>query len=163
MKEGWWMKSKNVHVSGTNKNEITSQPKRNNSLTIPIVFTSENLVHLATKKAPEHVKEIKIEIDQSTMEIRGIIKKYRLSMHFVVSLKPHSVSGRKLSFSVQKIRPFHNDWLDRFLFHRPPRVTYKNSVVTIDLNTIDRIRKLPFGTIKDMVFKEEKVLVYIGL
>lgn len=95
--------------------------------------------------------------------ISGEAKKMLLSTKFSITLQPVEVSGRKLSFNMVEMKPLNNEWIKQKIFNKLHSMVYNNGILTIDLNEIEKIRKIPVGKINKFEIKDKILWCTLGL
>jgi hypothetical protein len=86
-----------------------------------------------------------------------------MSINFSIKLLPKSASGRVITFEVVEMKPLNQDWIKKRVFNKPTILSYENNHISIDLNEIDNIKKIPVGKIKSFCVKENKLFVGLGV
>lgn len=130
--------------------------------TIRIPITTKMLLALVKKQNVSELKDIDISIGGNKILIRGTVKKMLINMKFSIELTPLMSEGRLLSFRVEDMKPLNNEWIKSKLFNRRG-VSYNHSIVTFDLNVIEKVKGIKIGNIKNVEIVENKILVSIGL
>ncbi|OCS92649.1 hypothetical protein [Caryophanon latum] len=142
-----------------------SAAKEDKAITIPIGASAFNAI---LKKYPiEAIDEATVSIKDGIFIVNGTtsIKKFGFSkeLNFELQLKPVHAENRTLQLELVKLKPLDFNQINKRILQRPPVVTYDDRRVSIDLNAIDVVSKVPFGKIKSFEAKGDKLFVALGL
>lgn len=129
-------------------------------VTIPI--KAEMLLHLFRKQRIEGISNLDVSINNKSVVISGIAKKV-LDIVFYVEIIPIRAEGRKLYFEIMNMKPINQGWIKKKVFNKGPTVSYIEGLVCLDLNEIEKVKAIPFGTIRKMEVKANKLYVGIGI
>jgi hypothetical protein len=111
------------------------------------------------------VYDTQINIDE-VLIITGIYKLEKLlikkDIPFEINLKPKYSDGRTLFFDITLLKPYNIEIVKKYALNNK-YMTYSKDLLSIDLNAVDVIKKVPFGKIKRFVVVQDKMLVTLGL
>lgn len=130
-------------------------------VTIPI--TSSMLEYLIMQQPIKGVEQLRVVLADERLTISGRTKKLLIPISFTISLKPKEMEKRVLHFEVDAFSPADIEFVKRKVLNRPPFINYEPNVVTFDLNGLDIVSKVPYGSIHGVEIKENKLWVQIGL
>ena len=156
----------NSKVSNMLEDENSLLSKTKKSLAdkyIKIPITEEMFLYVFNKQNVEGIEDLTIEFAESTFQIKGSVKKMLIPIQFYIELKPKNANGRSLSFDIVELKPLNQDWIKKKLFNKPPVISYQDGVTTIDLNTFEKVKSIPVGTIKDFEIKNKRLYVSLGV
>jgi hypothetical protein len=110
------------------------------------------------------VYDTQINIDE-VLIITGIHKLEKLlikkDIPFEINLKPKYSDGRTLFFDITLLKPYNIEIVKKYALNNK-YMTYSKDLLSIDLNAVDVIKKVPFGKIKRFVVVQDKMLVTLG-
>ena len=137
----------------------------NKAITVPI---SASIFNTLIEKYPiEAINNASVAIQDGLLVVSGTtsVKKlgFKKELDFTISLKPVSANNRTLELELVSLKPLDFNKINQKLLQRPPVITYNNRLLSIDLNAIDAVKKVPFGQIKNFTVEESELLVTLGL
>lgn len=132
------------------------------SKAVPIPITQSMLHTLLTFKKPEALEALDIRIDEDALTIQGKVKK-GVRLPFYLKLQPIDADKRKLYFKVKKMKPLDFTLVKQLVLNHIPTLSYHKELLTLNLNEIDTVKKIPLGNIKTFSIKDDKLWVYLGL
>lgn len=138
------------------KNKVNEQP-------IQLPISQEMIAHLLNKQEIEGISNIDVKMINGVMIISGSAKKMLMSINFSFELMPKSASNRKITFEILSMKPLNQEWIKKKVFNKSTVLSYENSCITIDLNEIDNIKRIPVGNIKGFCIKENKLLISLAV
>lgn len=134
---------------------------------ISVSITASAFNTLLKKYRIEAIDEASVAIEDGLVIVSGMtkVKKFGVSkeLQFELHLKPVQVNGRTLQFELVKLKPLDFNQINKRLLQRPPVITYDDRLISVDLNAIDVVSKVPVGNIKSFSVEQNKVIVAIGL
>ena len=145
--------------------EGISTIKEKKSITIPI--TADLLNGILKRYRIEAIDRAEVAIEEGLVKVSGTtnVKKlgFTKELDFSLHLKPVNVEKRTLQLELVEMKPLNFNAINNKLLQRPPVITYENKIISVDLNTIDIINKVPVGNVKQFTVEDSKILVEIGL
>lgn len=129
---------------------------------IKIPIKAEMLLHLLKKNPIQAVSNLDVSFMNQSIIVSGIAKKV-VSIAFYIELMPIRAEGRKLYFDITKMKPINQGWIKKKIFQNTSSISYIEGLVCIDLNEIDLIKAIKFGSIKSIEVKGDRLLVGIGI
>jgi hypothetical protein len=130
---------------------------------VPIPISADMILRVLSRQDIEGVQNLDVKIVQSYIGISGTVKKLMMSIHFEIDLEPVQTNKRTVDFKVLRMKPFNQDWVKKVLFNKSSALRYRNGILSIDFNKIDKVRAMPIGNIKKVEIRENKLRVGIGL
>jgi hypothetical protein len=127
---------------------------------LPFPITSKMLQKVINKRTPKSINIFLTFKNQNIVVIGHVIKPIKIP--FALYIKPISVDNRKLHFEITTIKPSALKFLKTTFLNRSP-FSYDSGVLTLDLNKINVIKKIPFGRVKKVKVKNQKLWCGIGL
>ncbi|MFC7395479.1 hypothetical protein [Scopulibacillus cellulosilyticus] len=166
MKKVFQKASQQLNDLKENKEVILANAKEKLSekgISIPI--TSEMLLWFLKKKASQEkmIKKIDVNFNEDFIKLSGKVQKLLLKFDFEIDLKPLRAEKRVLYFGVAGMKPLNQGWIKRIIFSIPPGMSYKEGIISFDLNQFDKVRAIPVGNIQSFEIKNQKLWVKIGL
>ncbi|ALC89260.1 hypothetical protein AM500_05270 [Bacillus sp. FJAT-18017] len=140
--------------------------QRFNSLkerTVNIPVTEEMFRYLFSKQNIEGINKLSVSFEEEGIAFDGEVIKLMLPISFHILLVPFLATGRKLSFELKRIKPVNNNWINNKIFNGRTGITFENNILTIDLNQFEKIRKVPFGTIRNFQYTNKVIWCQIGI
>ncbi|MRG86159.1 hypothetical protein [Salinibacillus xinjiangensis] len=129
---------------------------------ISIPITRNMIQKLVEQNKPNVIKHIRIDFDNNQhLIVEGKVKKL-IEIPFIIKLKPLKPLGRKLVFDIVHMKPVQNQIINRMILNRSPLMTYQQSLI-LDLNQMNKIKKIPFGNIKRFEIRDQKLWCGIGV
>lgn len=137
-----------------------SEMKENQVVTIPI--TRGLLTSILRRK--EKFEHVDVTFKDGLVEVTGKIRIKTLLplLPFKVVLQPMECKGRVITFKLIKLRPVNNDFIIKRVLSSA-YVSYDKKIVSIDLNRVHGVKKLPLGTVKYIQIKNNKMYVVLGV
>ncbi|WP_108671375.1 hypothetical protein [Peribacillus acanthi] len=130
---------------------------------VPVPITSEMILSLLHRQTFEGISNLEVQFVGDRMVISGSAKKMGMNIFFKVEMKAMSAAGRKINFEVVDMKPINQDWIKKKVFNQPPMMTYDSGHITMDLDAMESIRDIPWGTIKSFEIKDNMLWVGIGI
>lgn len=118
---------------------------------ISVSITASAFNTLLKKYRIEAIDEASVAIEDGLVIVSGMTK-----------VKKFGVS-KELQFELVKLKPLDFNQINKRLLQRPPVITYDDRLISVDLNAIDVVSKVPVGNIKSFSVEQNKVIVAIGL
>jgi hypothetical protein len=126
---------------------------------IPFPITSKMLQCAIQKRLPQTIN-IDITFKHQNIIVTGHIKK-PIKIRFALHIKPISANKRKLHFEIASLKPSPAHLFKEKLLNRSP-FSYENDVLTLDLNKIGFVKRVPIGNVKKMKVKKQRLWCGIG-
>ncbi|MEH6943963.1 hypothetical protein [Bacillus sp. JJ722] len=128
-------------------------------VTIPI--KAEMLLHLFRKQKIEGISNLDVVINNTSVVVSGMAKKV-FDIAFYVEIIPIRAEGRNLYFEIINMKPINQGWIKKKVFNTIPTVSFIKGLVCLNVNEIDKVKAIPFGTIQKMEVKANTLYVGIG-
>jgi len=107
-------------------------------ITVRISLPADKIQDAALRRGAEHLTDLKVWYENDRIMIDGNMDKV-VSLHFQLALRPAAVSGRTVTFEAD------------------------GSTLEVDLNEIERIKKVPLAKIHDFKVEDGKFIIKVGL
>ncbi|SOC09147.1 hypothetical protein SAMN05880501_105186 [Ureibacillus xyleni] len=134
---------------------------------ITISITADILNNLINRYPIDSITNSKVEIEDGIVQLSGTtkIKKFGLEkeIDFTLFLRPINVEKRNLQLELVNMKPINIDQINKKVLQRPPILTYEKSIISIDLNGIEAVRKIPVGNVQQLDVEDNKIIVGIGI
>lgn len=130
---------------------------------VPIPVSADMILRVLNRQDLEGVHNLDVEIADSYIGIKGSVKKLGITIPFKIDLEPVHTYMRTVDFRVLRMKPFNQDWIRKVLLNKSSALVYKDRILSIDFNKIDKVRAMPVGMIKKVEIRENKLRVGIGL
>ncbi|WP_280768832.1 hypothetical protein [Salipaludibacillus daqingensis] len=112
----------------------------------------------------ENITITSVDFKDDLVVVYGIVKKVRMSINVSITLIPEGGQNKKMFFRINKVDPIHSKRINKKLFKdKSPYVSYRDEVISIDLNQIEKVKNIPVGNIKSMEITDGMLVVKIGL
>ncbi|WP_164667917.1 hypothetical protein [Virgibacillus doumboii] len=136
-----------------------------NNAGVSIPINSSTLLRVLQEKFVRHhsIKDLNLAIQNDCIRISGITGKPLPRIYVEVKVRPSDVYNRLLFFKIDSMKPINAGWLKRKIFNRPPYMKYDRDMAIINLDSIEKVKAVPFGNIQEISIKEQKVWVRLGL
>lgn len=135
------------------------------AITVPI--TADILNGIIQRYPIEAIDQAEVTIEKGLVKVSGTtkVKKFGFEkeLDFILHLKPVHVEKRTLQLELVEMKPLNFNTINKKLLQRPPVITYDNRLISVDLNAIDIVKKLPVGNVKQFEVEDNKIMVEIGL
>lgn len=132
-------------------------------LSLPIPITAAMIQQVITKYPVEGVTQLQVTLKEGHFVVTGTARKLAVNVDFTIVLQPVRAEGRQLFFQVVNFKPLSFEMVKKKALHHPPMLNYANDEISLDLNTFEGVRKVPFGEIRDIAIKDDAAWVKIGL
>ncbi|WP_163102099.1 hypothetical protein [Peribacillus alkalitolerans] len=160
----WFGKLQPRMIELKNKGEVlfgeTKKKMENFNVSVPL--TESMILYLLKKSSLEGVSNLEVKMHDEILVISGIMKKTMLAIPFEVGLKPVSANGRILTFLIESFRPLNSTWIKKKIFDKEPFASYNEGKFSLDLNGLEKIKAIPFGSIVKFNIKDQKLWIGIG-
>ncbi|MFC7371090.1 hypothetical protein ACFQPF_05325 [Fictibacillus iocasae] len=138
---------------------------KNALLTKEVTIPVSNEMLSFIKPKVEGISNAKVSIDQvliltGTYTVEKLFIKKDIS--FQIRLKPKSSEGRMVLFDIDSIKPFNLDIINDYVMNNK-YMTYSKNVLSVDLNAIDAVRKVPVGQIRDVQIVNDRLMITMGI
>lgn len=132
---------------------------------LAITITEETLLFSAQEYLKD--KEItitKIAVQDNATLINGSIKKMGLPIKFSITIAQEGFNEREVFFRVVEMKPLNNKWLNNVIFNRYSKfITYSDNIIQLNIDALEKIKKVRIGKISNFQMQEGKVVVSIGI
>ncbi|WP_157950914.1 hypothetical protein [Peribacillus acanthi] len=160
----WFGKLQPRMIELKNKGEVVlgQTIKKMENLNMSVPLTESMILFLLKKSSLDGVSNLEVKMSDETLVISGIMKKTMLVIPFEVGLKPVSANGRILTFQIESFRPLNSTWIKKKIFDKEPFSTYNEGKFNLDLNCLEKIKAIPFGSIVKFNIRDQKLWIGIG-
>ncbi|WP_042458994.1 hypothetical protein [Neobacillus dielmonensis] len=132
---------------------------------VPISI-SQQMIHELIKKT-DKVKETSVVIAEDGITITGKTEVEKLmikkDISFLIKLLPVKMENREIHFKIEKFKPLNLNFLNKKIFHNPPFLSYDGNLIKMDVNGWEKVKKVPFGNIKNYELTDGKITLSIGI
>lgn len=144
--------------------DIITETKENG---VPISLPASVFNTLIERYPIDTVDNVKLHFDNQLAVVTGTTKVKKLGISkkvdFTLQLRAIGASGRKIQFEIESLKPLNINMINDKIFDYPPISTFDKGVISLNLNAIEQVKKVPVGTIKSFDIKDEKLTIRIGL
>ncbi|WP_099363674.1 hypothetical protein [Fredinandcohnia onubensis] len=131
---------------------------------VPIPIT-ENMIHELIKKT-DKVKDTNLLIANDGITLTGKIeveKLFNKEVSFKIVLLPVKMENREIHLKIKNFKPLNLNFLNKKIFNNPPYLSYDGKLITINLNNLEKVKRVPIGNIKKYKLTDGKMIVSIGI
>lgn len=144
--------------------DIITETKENG---VPISLPASVFNTLIERYPIDTVDNVKLHFDNQLAVVTGTTKVKKLGISkkvdFTLQLRAIGASGRKIQFEIESLKPLNINMINNKIFDHPPISTFDKGVISVNLNAIEQVKKVPVGTIKSFDIQDEKLTIRIGL
>ena len=144
--------------------DIIAETKENG---VPISLPASVFNTLIERYPIDTVDNVKLHFDNQLVVVTGTTKVKKLGISkkvdFTLQLRAIGASGRKIQFEIESLKPLNINMINNKIFDHPPISTFDKGVISVNLNAIEQVKKVPVGTIKSFDIQDEKLTIRIGL
>lgn len=144
--------------------DIITETKENG---VPISLPASVFNTLIERYPIDTVDNVKLHFDNQLAVVTGTTKVKKLGISkkvdFTLQLRAIGASGRKIQFEIESLKPLNINMINDKIFDHPPISTFDKGVISLNLNAIEQVKKVPVGTIKSFDIQDEKLTIRIGL
>lgn len=144
--------------------DIITETKENG---VPISLSASVFNKVLERYPIDTVDHINIEFEDHLAVVTGTTKVKKLGISkkvdFTLQLKAIGASGRKIQFKIESLKPLNINMINNTVFDHPPLSTFDKGVISVNLNAIEQVKKVPVGTIKSFDIQDGKLTVRLGL
>lgn len=131
------------------------------SAAVSIPITDTMIQTLINQANSDDLHQLRIQIDDTSLVIRGIARKLMIKIPFSVSLQPVSSVEGKLIFSINQMSPVNTPWLNQKIFNHPPYLTFKDGYIHLNLEPLKEIKEMKGKFIHDVEIREGKLWINV--
>lgn len=134
---------------------------------VPLPLSASVFNNLIERYPIDTVDNLNITFDNHLAVVTGTTKVKKLGISkkvdFTLQLRAVGASGRKIQFEVESLKPLNINMINNKIFDHPPISTFDKGVISVNLNAIEQVKKVPVGTIKHFDIQDNKLTIRIGL
>ncbi len=140
---------------------VIQQAIKSTTASVSIPITASMLEATLNQTRLKDLEEIQIQIDDTSLILRGVVRKLMIKVPFSVTLQPVSTQDGKLVFALSRMSPLNATWINQKIFNHPPYLIFKEGLIYLDLEPIKHLEQLQGKFIHHIEIKEGTLWINI--
>ncbi|WP_134701684.1 hypothetical protein [Ammoniphilus sp. YIM 78166] len=140
---------------------VIQQAIKSTTASVSIPITASMIQATLNQSQLKDFEKIQIQIDDTSLILRGEVRKLMIKVPFSVTLQPVSTQDGKLVFALSRMSPLNASWINQKIFHHPPYLFFKDGLIYLDLEPVKHLEQLQGKFIHHIEIKDGTLWINI--